>query len=146
MKRAEIIKFNDNNRVIVYPVNTLEGGGGIASSPYFVLENPSTLEIIENLKKALNYSIIDAPRPLEWKFFRQKHLKSLGVKTMKALHKNSISVGVFIKDEKYHINPTINKGSRQGFHGKTEDRIIIPLSSNNTKLEEVIDMAISYSS
>ncbi len=146
MKRADIIKFNEDNKFIIYPINTLEGGGGIASSPYFILKNPTNFQIAEKLLDALEKSIVGAPRPLDWNFFRKEHLKSLGVKTMKSLHKNSLNVGVFVKDENYFISPTVNKGSRQGYHGELDDRIIIPTSSSIEELANNIQIAFDKSS
>ncbi|MBQ0734833.1 contact-dependent growth inhibition system immunity protein [Aquimarina celericrescens] len=136
MKRANILKFEKDNRFIMYPVNTLRGGGGIASSPYIIKQNLSDTEVAEELLHVLDNSTVDVLRPVDWELFQKSHLKNMGFKTMKSLHDDSISVSVFTKDNNYYINPTVNKGPKQGFQGATEDRIIISI---NATIDEMAD-------
>lgn len=146
MKRAEIIKFSKDNKVVLYPVNTMEGGGGLASSPYNIGYDLTFKEIAEKLLMVLEHSKTNVPRPLNWDFFRKEYLKAIGVKTMKALHEGSYNVGIFTKDGNYYISPTVNKGSREGFQGRLKDRIIIPTNSNIEELATALEEAFNKSS
>lgn len=145
MKRAGILKLK-GNRFIIHPINTLSGGGGVASEPFIIGERLSNEEIAEKVLKSLENSMIDAPRPLDWKAWQKHYLKSIGVKSLKELHDGSLSIGVFTKDGKYHISPTVNKGARDGFQGATVDRIVIPLDSSVEELAEALKEAFEKSS
>ncbi len=146
MKRASIIKFTNDDRYVIYPINTLKGGGGKASPPYLIEENLTYKEVGEKLLETLEYSITDAPRPLDAKASKKHYLKSIGVKTMKELYDKSLNVGVFTKDGNYYISPSINKGPRQGFHGSTKDRIVISLNSSIDELAAALEEAFDKSS
>ena len=145
MKSAGIIKFN-TGKIVLYPKNRVKDSASYASEPYIIGQNLTYREIAEKLLKALEYSIDDAPRPLDWKIIQSNYLKAMGVKTMKALHEGSINVGVFTKEGNYYISPTVNKGSRQGFQGNVKDRIIIPLSSSIEELALALEEAFNKSS
>ena len=145
IKRAEILKLK-GGKFIIHPVNTLKGGGGIASPPYMIEENLTCEEVAQKLLSALEQSIIDAPRPLDWKAWQKHHLKSMGVRSMKELHDGSINIGVFTKNDSYYISPSINKGPKEGFHGATKDRIIIPLESTLEELKTALEEAFAKSS
>ncbi|UGU18120.1 CdiI family contact-dependent growth inhibition immunity protein [Sinomicrobium kalidii] len=146
IKRADIIKFNKDNKFVLHPINTLEGGGGIASSPYVIDNDLTYIEIAEKLLTVLNCSKVGVPQPLDWSFFRKEHLKAMRIKSMKILHEDSLNVGVFTKDGNYHISPTVNKGPRQGFQGAVKDRIVIPLSSSVEELASALEEAFKKSS
>ena len=64
---------------------------------------------------------------------------------MKMLHDGSLHVSIFIKDDKYHISPSINKGARQGFH-YTKERIEMPLNSSIDELADALKEAFEKSS
>lgn len=144
IKSASIYKFN-TGKMVLHPKNRVKDSASYASSPYFVEQGLSYRELAEKLLEALEYSIDDAPRPLDWKALQKNHLKSMGVNTMKALHDNTLYVSVFTKDDNYNIQPYINKGSRQGFQG-TKDRVIIPISSTIEELAEALKEAFEKSS
>lgn len=140
MKRADILKFKSENKYVFYPINTIKGGGGIASSPYIVGVNLIDREIAEKLLQSLNFSEVEVSYPDDWSSSKKEHLKAIGVKNMKALHEESLNLSISTKDGNYNISPTVNKGSRQGFH-YTKERIIIPLSSSKEELAEAIKEA-----
>ena len=145
IQRADILKMK-GNQLVIHPINTLKGGGGIASPPYMIEENITYADIAKKLISALEYSITDAPRPLDWKAWQKHYLKSIGVKTMKELHDGSLNVGVFTKDGNYYISPSINMGSKQGFQGAVKDRIVIPLNSSIDELAKALEEAFAKSS
>ncbi len=146
MKRASILKFTQDNKFVLYPINTLEGGGGRASSPYTIEKNLTYLELAKSLIDTLGHSIIDAPRILDGNAARKHHLKSVGVKTMKELHNGTLNIGIFTKNGKYYISPSVNKGSKGGFSGSIKDRIIIPESSSTEELATALKEAFAKSS
>jgi len=141
MKSAGIIKFN-TGKIVLYPEYRVKDSASYASEPYIIGQNLDYKEIAEKLLETLEYSIDDAPRPLDWKIVKSNYLKGIGVKTMKALHNGSVNVSVFTREGNYYINPTVNKGSRQGFQGTKED-IIIPLSSNIEELGLALEEAFN---
>lgn len=143
IKRAEILKFKD--KYIMYPINTIKDRGGIASSPYFIEENLSNIELAEKLIETLKHSIFDAPRTMAHKNTHKEYLEALGFKTMKALHDGSLNIGVFTREGNYHISPTENMGSKKGFQGVTKDRIIIPESSSIEELAAALAEAFEKS-
>ena len=145
MKRASIIKFSKENKFVLYPINTLVGGGGKASSPFVVEENVGYDKVAESLLEVLEKSIVDAPRPLDNKAWQKHYLKSIGVKSLKELHDGKLNVGVFVKDGNYYISPTNNKGPKQGFQGSVENRIIVPTSLELHELANVLETAFEKS-
>lgn len=145
MKRASIIKFIDDNKYVLYPIDTLKGGGGRASKPYHIEYDITYGKLASELKGILEHSYEDVISVLDSKTHKKEYLKGIGVKTMKELHTNSLNVGIFIKDEKYFISPSTNKGTRQGFHGKIDERIIIPITSTIEELGLALEKAFEKS-
>jgi len=116
MNLANIIKFITKKKYIIYPVNNTIDAGGIASEPYIILDDTvSFLELAKTVLNALKESKLDVKRPDDWKEFRKQYLKSMQVRTMKELHKDSISLGVLKRDGVIRFSPTKNMGSRKGF-------------------------------
>lgn len=144
MKSASIYKFK-TGKVILHPKNRVKDSPSYASEPYVIENNLTYEEITKKLLEVLEYSMDDAPPPLDWKALQKKHLNSMGVKTMKALHDNSLYVSIFTRDGNYNIQPYINKGARQGFEG-TKDQIKIPLSSSIEELADALEEAFKKSS
>ncbi|SFC36290.1 Protein of unknown function [Flagellimonas taeanensis] len=145
MKSANILKF-DSGKVIMYPLRFIKDSGSYATSPFIVKHDLSYQEMAENLMKTLESSSIglNPPRDTE-SLFHKDNMKAMGIKNMKMFHDGSLNVGIFTKDENYNITPTINKGSRKGFH-YTKDRIVIPLSSSIEELAEALKEAFEKSS
>lgn len=139
IKSASIYKFK-TGKVVLHPKNRVKDSASYASSPYFIEQDLSYEELAKKLLEVLEYSRDEAPRPLDWKALQKNHLKSMGVKTMKALHEDSLYISVFTKDGNYNIQPYINKGFRQGFQG-TKEMIVIPISSNTEELTQAIKEA-----
>ncbi|NCQ15931.1 MAG: CdiI family contact-dependent growth inhibition immunity protein [Flavobacteriales bacterium] len=137
IKSASIYKFN-TGKIILHPKNRVKDSASYASGPYIIEQDLTYKEIAEKLLATLEHSIDDAPQPLDWKAIQKNHLTSMGVKTMKVLHDNSLYVSVFTKDGNYNIQPYINKGSKQGFHG-TKDKIIIPTNSSIEELATALE-------
>lgn len=141
IKSAGIYKFNKEKTIIHSERNVIDSAS-YASAPYFIKEKLSYKELAEILLKALEQSVYDAPPPLDWKALQKKHLEEMGLKTMKALHDNSLYVSVFTKDNSYNITPTQNRGSRKGFF-YIKDRIIIPESSSIEELAAALEEAFA---
>lgn len=145
MKRASILKFKSKGLNIVHAVNTMEGGGGIASHPYFVETDLTYRELAKKLLLALESSQEKISRPKDWQAFRKEHLKTMGFKSMKALHDGSNLVSVSVRDGSYHISPSINQGSRKGFH-YIKENITIPEDSSIDELASALEEAFKKSS
>lgn len=143
IKSASIYKFN-TGKIVLHPKNRVKDSASYASSPYLIEQDLSYKELAEKLLEVLEYSIDEAPKPLDWKVLQKNHLKSMGVRTMKALHDGSMYVSVFAKDENYYIQPYINKGVRQGFQG-TKERLVIPISVSIEELAEALKEAFRKS-
>ena len=139
IKSAGIYKFKTGKTIVHSEKNVIDSAS-YASAPYFIEENPSYKEIVVKLIEALEQSLYDAPEPLDWKALQKKQLKTMGFKTMKDLHDGSLYVSVYIKDGNYNIAPSINKGSRLGFH-YTKDKMIIPEKSSIEELVEALKEA-----
>lgn len=145
MNLANIIKLSNKNRYIVYPINNTIDAGGVASEPYvFLDETISYLELAKEVLKALDESKLNVECPNDWKEFRKNYLKSMEIKTMKELHKNSISLGVLKRDGILKFSPTKNMGSRQGFqYSKSLSSVELPEDSSIEKIAEALKEALS---
>jgi len=139
IKSAGIYKFT-SGKTIVHSERIVIDCGSYASEPYFIEIHPTYKRLAENLIKALNHSIYDAPQPLDWKAIQKHHLDAIGVKSMKDLHEGSLYVSVFIKDGNYNISSTVNKGSKLGFH-YSKDKIVIPEKSSLEKIANALKEA-----
>jgi hypothetical protein len=68
----------------------------------------------------------------------------MGVKTMKALHDNTINMDVYVKDNIITFMPWENKGSKEGFVGFKEDLTIkLPLDSPKEELLKALELTLS---
>lgn len=145
MKSANILKF-DSGKVIMYPLRFIKDGGSYATPPFIVKQDLSYQEMAKNLIETLELSSVglNPPRDTE-SLFHKDNMKVMGIKNMKMFHDHSLNVGVFTKDKNYNITPTINKGSRKGFH-YTKDRIVIPLISSIEEIAEALKQAFEKSS
>lgn len=144
MKSAGIIKF-DTGKIVLHPKNRVAGSASYASGPHIIEQNLTNEEIAIKLLETLEHSVDNAPKPIDWKIMQKKHLKAMGIKTMKMLHDGSRYVSVYTKDGDYHILPFINKGSREGFIG-TKDHLVIPLDSSVDELAKALEEAFAKSS
>lgn len=144
MKSAGIIKFN-TGKIILHPKNRVAGSASYASGPYIIEQNLTYEEIAVKLLETLEHSIDNAPKPIDWKIMQKKHLKAMGMKTMKMLYDGSKYVSVYTKDHNYHILPFINKGSREGFIG-TKDDVMASMDSSTEELARALEEAFAKSS
>lgn len=144
VKSASIYRFK-TGKIVLHPKNRVKDSASYASGPYIIEQDLTYKEIAEKLLQTLEHSIDDAPQPLDWKMIQKNHLNSMGVKTKKDLHDNSLYVSVFTKDGDYNIQPYINKGSKQGFYG-TKERIMIPTNSSIEELATALEEAFNKSS
>lgn len=129
----------------MHPHRMVKDSGSYACPPYIVEESLTYLELAKKLLKVLEFSEqANIPPSEEEQFFSKETINITGIKNMKSLHKESLNISVFTKEDKYHISPSINKGSRQGFH-YTKDRIIIPLTSTIDELAVALEEAFARS-
>lgn len=121
MKYADIYKIN--GCLIICSSKQTVTGLIILQEPYIKLplETTNHKEVVESIFKCLNAFIKDVPHPTTWDtdgFF----LKSIGIKSNKELHKNSISCGVEQYSENLVFTPTLNNG--KGFN-ETGEKIVV---------------------
>jgi hypothetical protein len=144
LKRANVIIKKAENKYIINPTNTIKGGGGIATEPYLIKFDLSNNQLLEKILYVLDLSTEDVTRPTDWKEFHKEYLKSMGVKTMKALHDGTINLSVYIKDDIINFLPMENKGSKEGFSGFKEDlTITLPFNSPKEELVKALELALS---
>jgi len=141
-KSVSIYVFKDDNKFILHPDAKVKDWASIASPPYLILYDLSSEEVLEKMLYLLDLSK-EGTRPPDLKESQKEYLKSMGFKTMKALHTNSISLGVFLKEGVLNFCPSINKGSRQGFYGVPLDqRVLVPLNSSKNELIKALELAL----
>ena len=136
MKRASIIKFNTDNRYILYSISTLKQGGGISSEPNIKLEGPATNEnLFKNLMTALNRSKVGVNENHSSESLKV-FLKAFGLQKHEDLYNNSICISVVSRDGVISFFPTQNKGIDNGFDILLEAKIDI---SENKSPEEIVN-------
>lgn len=144
IKRVDIIKSNRKGQFILYPINTMIGGGGIASEPYVFLDDSVDYkELAKGVLDSLKDSKMNVERPKNFNDFSKSHLKLVKFKTFKELHTDSINVGASIKDGVLMFTPTKNMGSRQGFqYSKSLSSVELPEDSSIEKIAEALEEAL----
>ncbi|QTE21029.1 contact-dependent growth inhibition system immunity protein [Polaribacter cellanae] len=141
IKSANILKFKDG-KTVVYPLRTIKDSGSYAIPPFIVDYNITFLELAEVLKKSLNYSEIGIQPPRDSElFFHKDNVKVTGIKNVKDLHKDSMNISTYIRDNYIHITPSDNQGTRKGFRYDYDGRISIPITSTLEKLAEALEQA-----
>lgn len=142
-KSVNIYKFEKDNKFILHPLLSVKDFASLATSPYLIEYDLSLEDLLEKIFYLLQYSK-EGNRPSDMKDFHKEFLKSIGVKTMKVLHNESILLGLFVKEGIIHFCPSINKGTREGFSGVPIDqRVIIPINSSKEKLVKALELALS---
>lgn len=142
LKRATVIIKNSEKKSIVNPTNTMQGGGGIDSGPYFVDFELSSSDLLERILDALNLSKENVPKPEDMKIYQKEYLKGIGVKSLKDLYNNSIMLSIHAKDDILTFSPLENIGGRKGFVG-TNERVSFPIDIPKDSMIEKLELALS---
>lgn len=144
IKSISVKHFSKDNKYIIHPNLKIKGFVSVASSPYIIEYNLSTVDLLKKILDTLEFSREIEERPKDWKEFRAEYLKGIGIKTMKALHTGSISLDVSVKDSIITFMPWENKGSKEGFVGFKEDLSIkLPFNSTKEELLKALELALS---
>lgn len=145
IQSVNILKFQ-SGKVIIYPLRTIKHKGSYAIPPYIVTHDITYEELAELLKTTLNFSGIGiSPPHATENFYHKDNIKITGIRNSKMMHDKSMHIGVYTKDDQYHISPSVNKGSRLGFvYGK--ENISIPLGSSIDELAMALKEAFDKSS
>lgn len=144
IKSVSVKHFSKDNKYIIYPNLKIKGFVSVASSPYIIEYNLSTVDLLKKILDALEFSREIEERPKDLKEFRSEYLKGIGMKTMKALHTGSISLDISIKDNTITFMPWENKGSKEGFVGFKEDLTVkLPFNSPKEELVKALELTLS---
>lgn len=145
MTRSIVLKkFLKDNKYIIHPNLVVKDSGSFATAPYITDYNLNTEELLEKILYVLEFSK-EGNRPTEDpKIRHQEYLKAMGVKTMKALHDNTINLSIYVKDGIIAFVPWKNEGSKKGFSGFTEDLTIkLPINSQKEELLKALELTLS---
>jgi len=142
IKSIQIYRFNDDKKFILHPTAQVKDYASIPTPPFLTFYNLSTEDLLEEILNLLNL-VVEAERPSDMNEFQKNLLKSLGLKTFKALHHNSISLTVFLKEGLINLCPTKNLGSRKGFYGvPLNERVVIPFDSPKDEYLKALELAL----
>ncbi len=138
MKYATIYK--KDNSIIIHPESQTIMGVLLAQAPYIKISVDDTPEkLITSLFECLEASKENIPHPEKWSgdFF----LKSIGIKTNKALHKNSLCCSVLMSKGLLEFTPTVNMGAIDGFEEKQDEKIVIGATETKEIIYEYLEKA-----
>lgn len=143
-KSVMVVKFRKTNKYIIYPLLKVKDSASYAIPPYITEIDLSLAELFDKILYALDFSK-EGPKPVEdYKIRHQEFLKGMGVKTMKALHTDSINLDVYLSDGIISFTPWENKGPKEGFDGFKEDLTIkLPFDSPKEHLIEALEITLS---
>ncbi|TRX35898.1 contact-dependent growth inhibition system immunity protein [Flavobacterium restrictum] len=145
MTKSVVIKrFLKDNKYIIHPNLVVKDSGSYAIPPYITEYNLNSTELLDKILYALEFSK-EGGRPVEDpKTRHQEFLKAMGVKTMKALHDNTINLSLYVRDGIVVFVPWENKGSKEGFSGFKEDLTVkLPFNSPKEELVKALELALS---
>ena len=146
IQSANIIKF-ETGKVLLYPLRTIKDQGSYAVPPYMVKQDITYEEMAICLKEILKSSGIGLAPPRETEnLFHKENIKVTGIKNTKMFHDKSLHVGVYTRDGKYHLSPSVNKGARRGFLGIKDARTTLSLDSSIDELAKALKEAFAKSS
>ena len=140
---VDAIQF-ESGMYLVHPYRRIKSMGSIATPPYVVKHDISYYELAKTVVDTLKFSTVGiSSTKEEEKLFHKDNVKKTGIKNDKMLHEKSKLVTVFTKENKYHFHPSVNKGSRVGFIGIKEARMVIPQESSLEQLANALEEAFS---
>ncbi len=138
MKYANIYKKDDF--IIMHPESQTVMGVFLAQAPYIKISVDDTPEkLITSLFECLEASKENILHPEKWggDFF----LKSIGIKTNKALHQNSLCCSVLMSKGLLEFIPTVNMGAIDGFAEKKEEKIVVDAMETKSIIYESLEKA-----
>lgn len=143
-KSVVLKKFLKDNKYIIHPNLVVKDSGSYAMPPYITEYNLNTSELLDKILYVLEFSK-EGNRPTEDpKTRHQEFLKAMGVKTMKALHDNTINLSLYVRDGIIAFVPWKNEGSKKGFSGFSQDLTIkLPFNSPREELLKALELALS---
>jgi len=141
IQKVDAIQF-ESGMYLVHPYRRIKSMGSIATPPYVVKHDISYYELAKTIVDTLKFSTIGiAMTKSEEDLFHKDNVKKTGIKNNKMLHEKSKLVSVFTKENRYHLNPYANRGSRIGFIGIKEARMSIPQESSLEQLANALEEA-----
>ena len=144
LKRAGIIIKKEEQKYTIYPIDTMKSGGGSASTPVINDYNLSSQNLLEKILNILEFSRDNVEKSNDWKDFQKEYLKSMGVKTIKALHDGAIYLSVNVRNSTITFTPWKNEGYKKGFSGFEEDLTIkLPFDSAREELVCALELTVS---
>ncbi|WP_237732410.1 contact-dependent growth inhibition system immunity protein [Flavobacterium sp. UGB4466] len=143
-KSVVLKKFKKDNRYVLHPNLIVKDSGSFAIAPYIIEHNLNYDELLDKVLYALEFST-EGEQPLEdHKTRLSEYLKGIGVKTIKALHDNSINLSLYVRDGIINFVPWENMGSKRGFVGYSDDLTVrLPFDSSKEELTKALELALS---
>ncbi|GIQ61381.1 hypothetical protein Flavo103_45160 [Flavobacterium collinsii] len=143
-KSVVLKKFKKDNRYVIHPNLIVKDSGSFAIDPYIIEYDLNYDELLEKILYALEFSKEGAPPLKDNKTRLSEYLKGMGVKTIKALHDNSINLSLYVRDRVITFVPWENMGSKRGFVGYSDDQnVSLPFDSSREELIEALKLALS---
>ncbi|MBM6497970.1 hypothetical protein [Flavobacterium macrobrachii] len=144
IKSVIVKKFIASNKYVIHPELIVKDSGSFAIPPYVTEYNLSTEELLNKILYVLEFSKETTNHIQDPKIGYQEYLKAMEVKTMKALHDNTINLSLYVRDGIINFIPSENKGSKLGFVGLGLDQnIVLPFNSSREELLKALELALS---
>ncbi len=143
-KSVIVLKFLKTNRYIIHPELIVKDSGSYATPPYITEFNLSLEELLDKVLYAIEFSKEGVLEITDSKIRVKEYLKGMGVKALKDIYIDTISLDVYVKDDIIEFTPWKNAGPKGGFVGFEEDLSIkLPIDSPRKKLIEALELTLS---
>ena len=139
---ASIFKFKKTGKVLIHSSSQMQMGGSIATEPFIWLDEKSSIEdVVKGLVYAMDQTKAGLPRPVDWASFGKEYVKSLGLKKLSDLYKDTISVEATRINNKITFIPMINTG--RAFQSVSDTIIETETGSSVEELATSLELAFS---
>jgi hypothetical protein len=143
-KSVVVKKFLSKNKYVIYPLLKVKDSGSFAIPPYIEGYDLCTEELFDKILHALTFSREENRLAEDSKVGTKEFLKAMGVKTMKALHEDTINLSIYVKENVIEFMPWKNAGSKQGFIGFKENLSTkLPFNSPREELLKALELTLS---
>ncbi len=144
-QHADVCELPD--RLLIHPVHYAEPGFLIAAGPYVTLNlDAPPEEVGAAVLGACSKSKGILPAPKDFKAHSAPRLEAAGVKSELGFQRKAKLVSVEITRKEITLQPFHNGGTAgagKGFHGKSENRILLPVNIEDQSLGQQIRVALS---
>lgn len=143
IKSAVILKFLKTNRYVLYPKLIVKDSGSYAIPPYISEFDLSIEELLDKVLYVIEFSKEGSEPKEDYKIRQKEFFKGIGVKNMKELHDDSITLSVYIRDGFINFTSWENQGQKKGFVIPEEDfSIKLPFNSPREELIKALELTL----